>query len=572
MTAVSRYGGPKKSLRSMPSALSTISFALQYRHTELRLRWGEAVNQGLREMPIVGPSTTELAQIAADLGFHFDTADVQAFREMMRGALDAYATLDRLPDALPEPRYARLPGTVPAAEDNPFGAFARITEIPGAPNGPLSGKRIAVKDCVCVAGVPMMNGSSTFEGYVPEIDATVVARMLDAGGTIVGKAANEDYCFSGGSHTNARGPVDNPYRAGFTAGGSSSGSGALVGGGIVDMAIGTDQGGSVRIPASCCGVVGMKATFGLVPCTGNLGMEYSLDHVGPLTRTVADNALLLEVIAGPDGLDSRQSACKVDRYTADLGAGAKGLRIGILDETFGLPQSDARTDAAVRQAVTAFSKLGAEIDVVNVPLHRFGGAIWMPRAAEGCLATMFHGNGFGFGPNGVYLPSAMQRQSMWRHQSNQLADTVKLGMLVGEYMSRAYGGRYYGRAQNLARLLAASYDEALTRVDILASPTVPFPTPRRPAANATREEAVNTAFGMTINTAAFNVTGHPSMSMPCGWIDGLPVGLMLTGRRFEERLLYRAASALEAELTREGITSAETRERTLPAEAAARAA
>jgi amidase len=158
-------------------------------------------------MAIAGPSTTELAKIAADLGFHFDTADVVAFREMMRGARDAYAALDSLPDALPQPRYARLPGTVPAAADNPFCAFARITEIAGAPDGPLAGKRIAVKDCVCVAGIPMMNGSSTFEGYVPEIDATVVTRMLDAGGTIVGKAANEDYCYSGASHTNARGPV-----------------------------------------------------------------------------------------------------------------------------------------------------------------------------------------------------------------------------------------------------------------------------------------------------------------------------------------------------------------------------
>jgi amidase len=519
-------------------------------------------------MAIAGPSTTELAKIAADLGFHFDTADVVAFRDMMRGALDAYAALDSLPDALPQPRYARLPGTVPAAADNPFCAFARITEIAGASDGPLSGKRIAVKDCVCVAGIPMMNGSSTFEGYVPEIDATVVTRMLDAGGTIVGKAANEDYCYSGASHTNARGPVDNPHRAGFTAGGSSSGSGALVGGGIVDMAIGTDQGGSVRIPASCCGVVGMKATFGLVPCTGNLGMEYSLDHIGPLTRTVADNALLLEVIAGPDGFDSRQAGCKIDRYTADLGVGATGLRVGILEEMFGLPQSDARTDAAVRQAIATFSKLGANVEVVSIPLHRYSGAIWMPRAAEGCLATIFHGNGFGFGPGGVYLPSAMQRQSMWRHQSDLLADSVKLGMLVGEYMSRAYGGRYYGRAQNLARLLAASYDEALTRVDILASPTVPFPASRRPAANATREEAVNTAFGMTVNTAAFNVTGHPSMSMPCGWIDGLPVGLMMTGRRFDERLLYRAASALEAELARVGATSKEARRRSLPAEGA----
>ena len=518
-------------------------------------------------MAIVGPSLTELAEIAADLGFHFDAADIAAFRELMRGALDAYSALDRLPDALPVPRHPRLPGGVPSAENNPFGAFARTVDIAGEPKGPLAGKRVVVKDCVCVAGVPMMNGSSIFEGYVPEIDATVVTRILDAGGTIVGKAANEDYCYSGGSHTNARYPVDNPHRTGFTAGGSSSGSAALVGGGIVDMAIGTDQGGSIRQPASCCGVVGMKATFGLVPCTGNLGMEYSLDHVGPLTRTIADNALLLEVIAGPDGLDSRQAHCKVDRYTGDLGTGAKGLRIGILDETFGLPQSDPRTDAAVRDAVAGFTKLGAEVEKVSVPFHSYGGSIWMPRAAEGCLATMFHGNGFGFGPSGVYLPSAMQRQAMWRAQSDRLADTVKLGMLVGEYMLRAYGGRYYGRAHNLARLLSESYDQAFARVDILASPTLPFPPPRQPATNATREEVVGAAFGMTINTAPFNATGHPSMSMPCGWMDGLPVGLMLTGRRFDERLLYRAASSLELHLVREGITGPEARERSLPTKA-----
>ncbi len=519
-------------------------------------------------MAIVAPSSTELAKIAADLGFHFDDGDVALFRELMRGALDAYGALDQLPDALPQPRHRRLPGSVPAAADNPFGAFARILEIPGAPSGPLAGKRVVVKDCVCVAGVPMMNGSSIFEGYVPEIDATVVTRMLDAGATIVGKAANEDYCYSGGSHTNARGPVDNPHRSGFTAGGSSSGSGALVGGGVVDMAIGTDQGGSVRHPASCCGTVGMKATFGLVPCTGNLGMEYSLDHVGPLTRTVVDNALLLEVLAGPDGFDSRQGNIKVDRYTADLGTGASGLRIGILEETFGLPQSDPRTDTAVRHALARFAKLGADLEKVSIPLHRYAGAIWMPRAAEGCLATMFHGNGFGFGPAGVYLPSAMQRQAMWRHHADRLADTVKLGMLVGEYMSRAYGGRYYGRAHNLARLLGDAYDQALARVDILASPTLPFPPPRRPVPNAPREEVIGTAFSMTINTAPFNATGHPSMSMPCGWIDGLPVGLMLTGRRFDERLLYRAASALEDQLKREGITVPEARERSLAPDAA----
>jgi amidase len=520
-------------------------------------------------MAVTGPSTAELAKIASDLGFHFDAADIVAFQQMMKGSLEAYSALDRLPDALPEPRFPRLPGTIPAADRNPFGAFQRVAEIAGAPEGPLAGKRIVVKDCVCVAGVPMMNGSAIFEGYVPEIDATIVSRILDAGGTIAGKAANEDYCYSGGSHTNARGPVDNPHRAGYSAGGSSSGSAALVGGGIVDMAIGTDQGGSVRMPAACCGVVGMKATYGLVPCTGVLGMEYSLDHVGPLTRTVADNALLLEVIAGPDGLDSRQANARLDRYTEALDGGAKGLRIGILNESFDLPQSDPRTEAAVRRAIAGFAELGAEVEIVSVPLHRYGGAIWMPRAAEGCLATMFHGNGFGFGPAGVYLPSAMQRQAMWRHQADRLSDTVKLGMLVGEYMTRSYGGRYYGRAHNLARLLADAYDQALTRVDILASPTLPFPPPRRPAADAGREEVVATAYGMTVNAAPFNATGHPSMSLPCGWIDGLPVGLMLTGRRWDEGLLYRAAAALEKHLADHGTTGDEARRRSSPEAATA---
>src|SRR5262249_4138853 len=202
---------------------------------KLRLEINPGVER--RGMAIVGPSSAELAEIATDLGFHFDAADVAAFRELMRSALDAYSALDRLPDALPVPRHPRLPGGVPRAEDNPFGAFARTVNIVGEPKGPLAGKRMVVNACVCVAGGPMMNGSATFEGYVPEIDATVVTRILDAGATIVGKAANEDYCYSGGSHTNARYPVDNPHRQGFTAGGSSSGSAALVGGGVVDMAI-----------------------------------------------------------------------------------------------------------------------------------------------------------------------------------------------------------------------------------------------------------------------------------------------------------------------------------------------
>jgi amidase len=509
------------------------------------------------------PNATELMRIATDLGFTFDADDVEFFRGLLAGAVKAYDALDRLPDALPDPRYPRAPGRIPSAAENPFGAFARIVDIPGAATGPLAGRTIAIKDCICVAGVPLMNGSATLEGYTPEIDATVVSRILDAGGRIIGKSANEDFCFSGGSHTNARGPVDNPWKAGHTAGGSSSGSAALVGGGIVDMALGTDQGGSVRQPAACSGIVGMKATFGLVPCTGNLGMEYSLDHIGPMTRTVADNALLLGVLAGPDGLDSRQADLILDDYSADLDMGVAGLKIGMLAEGFGLPQSDKRVDEAVRAAVEGLASDGAAISTISVPMQRDAGAIWLPRANEGILATIFQGNGYGYGPKGVYLPSAMQRQAMWRPQANLLADTVKVGMLAGAYMQKAYGGRYYARSQNLARLLAAAYDRALAEADVFVMPTIPVTAPHHPAPEAGRSAVIATAYGMTINTAPFNVTGHPSISIPCGWIDGLPVGLMITGQFFAERLLYRVAAAIERRLAAEGVTGKPARERSI---------
>jgi amidase len=397
-----------------------------------------------------------------------------------------------------------------------------------------------------------MNGSATFDGYVPEIDATVVTRLLDSGATLVGKTANEDFCYSGGSHTNARGPVDNPWKPGYTAGGSSSGSAAAVGGGLIDIALGTDQGGSIRGPASCCGAVGMKPTFGLVPCTGNLGMEYSLDHVGPITNSVADNARVLSVIAGPDGLDMRQAGVVVDDYPADLSRGVKGLRIGLLREGFARPQSDPRVDDAVRYAAEQLVAAGATLVEVSAPLHGDAGAIWLPRAAEGCLATMFHGSGFGHGPKGVYLPSAMHRQSLWRGQADLLADTVKLGMLVGEHMRRAYGGRYYGRAHNLGRLLTAAYDEVLASVDVFIMPTLPMLPPKRPTAEDSRESWIAAAFDMTINTSAFNATGHPSLSLPCAMIEGLPVGMMITGAMCAERMVYRVAAAVERVLAHLG--------------------
>jgi amidase len=287
------------------------------------------------------PSIEQLREIAEELGFTFSDADLAAHRESLLPSFEAYNQLDRMPDELPPVTYPRLPGRRPLPEENRHGAWYVKTEIEGAASGKLKGKKVALKDNICLAGVPMMNGASTMEGYVPEIDATVVTRILDAGGTIAGKTVCEYFCFSGGSHTSASGPVHNPHRMGYSAGGSSSGSAAVVAAGEVPMALGGDQGGSIRIPASFCGIYGLKPTHGLVPYTGIMPIELTLDHTGPMTATVEDNALLLEVLAGPDGLDPRQYGAVAKPYREALGRGAAGLKIAVLEEGFGHPQATA---------------------------------------------------------------------------------------------------------------------------------------------------------------------------------------------------------------------------------------
>src|SRR6195256_6266735 len=293
------------------------------------------------------PTPDELKAVGRQLGMNLSDADVAFFLETMGGNVAAYHAIEAMVDPMPPVKYPRTPGYRPEGAENKYNAWYYKSEVQGAPAGKLRGKRIALKDNVCLAGVPMMNGASTLEIYVPDVDATIVTRMLDAGGTIVGKVHCEYFCFSGGSHTNATGPVHNPHKMGYSAGGSSSGSGVVVATGEADMAIGGDQGGSIRIPSSFCGIYGMKGTFGLVPYTGVMPIEITIDHTGPMTRNVRDNALLLEVLAGEDGLDPRQNAPKVAKYTEALEGGVRGLRIGIVKEGFGLPSSERDVDAKV---------------------------------------------------------------------------------------------------------------------------------------------------------------------------------------------------------------------------------
>src|SRR5262245_49876255 len=420
------------------------------------------------------PTRSELLAVGKQLGMNLSEDDVTFFLETMTGSVGAYALLDGISDNLPPVKYPRSRGHRPEGEENKYNAWYYKAEVKGAPTGKLAGKSVALKDNVCLAGVPMMNGASTLEGYVPDVDATIVTRVLDAGGTIAGKVHCEYFCFSGGSHTGAAGPVHNPRKPGYSAGGSSSGSAALVAAGEVDRAIGGDQGGSIRIPASYCGIYGMKPTHGLVPYTGIMPIEVTLDHTGPMTATVADNALLLEVLAGADGLDPRQSPRPPVAYTDALGQRADGLTIGIVREGFGHANSEKDVDAKVRSAAAVFGKLGARVTEVSVPLHLAGPAIWSPIALEGATELMMKGNGFGTNWRGLYVTSLLDAHAAWRHRADELSDTLKLSMFLGHYFNKHYRGHFYAKAQNLSRKLRAAYDSALGANDLLLMPTLPM--------------------------------------------------------------------------------------------------
>jgi amidase len=506
-------------------------------------------------MSIKRPTVETLREVAHSLDLTLSDGDLSEFVDEMGASCDAYDIVDGLPDFLPSVDTSRRSAYRPRAEDNPFNAWYVKTEIRGVDGGKLSGRTIAIKDNIAVAGIPMMNGASTLEGYTPDVDATVVTRVLNAGATIAGKSQCEYLCFSGGSHTGTQGAVQNPRKAGHSAGGSSSGSAALLAADEVDFALGGDQGGSIRTPAAYCGVVGMKPTWGLVPYTGAMPIELTLDHLGPMSKTVADNALLLEVLAGPDGLDPRQSAmAQAQNYTAALKRGAKGLRIGIVREGFGLHNVDEGVDETVMAAASAFGRLGAEVREISVSWHRTGKSIWTVIATEGGTQQLMKGNGHGFNWKGLYVTSMVEAQSAWRRRADELADTVKYTMLLGEHTVRQGGGRYYAKAQNLARRLTAEYDAAFDSCDILLMPTTPLKAPPLPPRDAPRSLIFQRAWENMDNTFPFDLTGHPCLQVPCGMVDGFPIGMMLIGRRYDEATLYRAGQAFEQDADWTGRT------------------
>jgi amidase len=496
-------------------------------------------------MSVLRPTIGQVQRVAASLGFNMSAERAAAYLRMMEPTFQSYDIVDRLPDNLPTVTYPRTPGYQVPLEQNPFNAWTRKVSIKGKPGGRLSGKRVVLKDVICLAGVPLSAGTSFLNGFIPEADATVVTRILDAGGEIVGKAQCEYLCESGSSHTSLPAPVLNPRNTEYSAGGSSSGSAALIAAGDADLSLGGDQGGSIRIPAAWCGIVGMKPTYGLIPFTGIFPVDWTLDHAGPMSRNVADNALLLEEVAGPDGLDLRQFGVKTAPYSEVMKQAPTELRIGVVRQSFAAREAQSAVNDKVRLAAERFRALGATVEEMSIDIHAIAGAIQAPTALEGAMDTRIRGNGYGTNHAGLYVPGIVEAMARWRQSAEEIAAPLKVLMMAAEYLSQTYAGRFYGKSQNLIRKLRNSYDQALERYDLLLMPTTPQLPTKLPPAGASEEEIFAVAFNMDANTAPFCATGHPAISVPCGRVGDLPVGLMLIAKHWDEGTIYRAAFAFE---------------------------
>lgn len=419
------------------------------------------------------------------------------------------------------------------------------------PSGLVAGLRLVVKDSIAVAGVPMTAGGALLRDFVPARSAVAVDRALAAGATLAGTAVCEDLCYSGSSFTSVTGPVRNPYDLERAAGGSTSGCAVLLATRQADLALGTDLGGSVRNPASWCGISALKPTFGLAPYTGALATELSMDHLGLMARTAREIALLLDAVAGPTGSDPRQAGTGALRgKPSEIEASVTALRIGIVTDGFGWPdRSDPDHDRIVRQAIDALSKLCAGAAETSVALHRHARDIHVPIASEGGLATVFEQNSQASNHAGLNDPDlAFAFGCALAANPAALPLNGKIAAITATVLRAETKGRTLALAQALRAELRAQYDRALERFDVLAMPTVPMAAHRLPSRPLTPAEHQALAFEMHDNNCAMNLTGHPALSVPCGMVGGLPAGMLLIGRRLDDHLLLRLAHRFQTQI------------------------
>ncbi len=422
-------------------------------------------------------------------------------------------------------------------------AEAADRQLAKGEGGPLCGIPLAIKDVLCTQGVRTTCGSRILESFIPPYDATVISRLKGQGVVMVGKVGMDEFAMGSTTETCAFGVPKNPWNPDYICGGSSGGSAASVAAGECIASLGSDTGGSVRQPASHCGVVGLKPTYGRVSRFGLLAFASSLDQVGTLTKDVRDAALLLGSIAGHDPRDSTSAKESVPEFGALLAGNIKGLRLGIPKEYFG-DGLDPEVRRAVEEAIDRLRKLGAETVAVSLPHTKYGIAAYYIIAPAEASSNLARYDGVRYGFRDLEAGSLVEMYKRSRAQG--FGPEVKRRIIIGTYaLSSGYYDAYYKKASQVRTLIARDYQEAFACCDALVSPVTP--TPAWPL--GAKSDDPLALYLSDVLTVCTNLAGLPALSLPCGFsATGLPIGLQLQGPHFSEASLLNIAYTLEQDL------------------------
>jgi len=410
----------------------------------------------------------------------------------------------------------------------------------GKPLPPLGGVPFAIKDVMCTRGVRTTAGSKILENFIPPYDSTAVARLEAAGAVVLGKLNCDEFAMGSSNENSAFHAVRNPHDTSRVPGGSSGGSAAAVASNMAVAALGSDTGGSIRQPASFCGVVGLMPTYGRVSRYGLIAFASSLDHIGPLTKTVKDAALVLRTIAGRDPMDSTSADLPVPDYVADLDKPVRGLRIGVAKEYFG-EGLDSEVRKAVEDAIQKLAELGCEIVPVSLPHTEYAIPTYYIVATAEASSNLarFDGVRYGYRAKNARTLSEMYR----RTRDEGFGAEVKRRIMLGTYaLSAGYYDAYYLKAQKVRTLLTRDFEDAYKKVDAIVTPT-------SPTAAFKLGEKANDPLAMylaDIYTVTADLAGIPGISIPCGKTkENLPIGLQILGKHFDESTILRLAHTYE---------------------------
>lgn len=409
--------------------------------------------------------------------------------------------------------------------------------IQGGNAGPLTGIPISIKDLICTEGTRTTCASKILENFVPTYDATVMTKLKAAGAVIVGKVNMDEFAMGSTNENSGVKPTRNPWNTGCIPGGSSGGSAASVAARMCLGSLGSDTGGSIRQPASHCGVVGMKPTYGRVSRFGLVAFASSLDQIGPLTTNVRDCALMMNAISGYDENDSTSVPKEVPDYTNALEGDISGLKIGIPDEYFKTEGLDPDVKAAIENAIETYKSLGAEIVNVSLPHSKYAVAVYYVIAPSEASSNLARYDGVRYGIRADEESDLLEMYK--KSRSEGLGLEVQRRIIIGTYaLSSGYYDAYYKKASQVRTLITEDFLKAFEACDIILSPVTPEPAP---VFGENAEDPLK-MYLSDIFTLSANLAGIPGMSIPCGFsAKGLPIGLQLMGRHFDEEALLKAA-------------------------------